>query len=568
MKFTTKTFRTIMALLALLTVLSVAACRRKEYQDRYESEQAATGTNVLQIEIPTSPQGNTPGGNPDDPNPNESQGGDPSGNPGGNPSGIPTDLIKPVKPEDVEGDDYEYETRYVYSFGETIPGIEVETPDPAVPAPGAGYQLTAMHRDGDKGSYEDKTIDEIKVMFEGGPISDFARGQYVTSTGVIISNSYLERPVFYNKLTGNISELCPDPLCEGHTDRNGDGSRCVWHDFTAVKFCTEDHIYFTSANVNGNIPDGDPFAQHIYRCDTERNHVEYLFTSSDSFGTIWLIEGDKMYTTNEVYRANEAAYTEFGYLDMKTGKFTALSNGLDGVVEAVVNGYVYYRDYTENKMFKANLNFTEVEEIFSYLRGPSVYAYNDQYMVILENFDVMQSSVSYIYRFEDGQLFDARDFFRSTYCHQFTEEYVYFLRRVNEEEIAASPYPKFYTRYGSFGGASAGKEHNAGGRLFRLNISTMEAEQVFGMTYDGVPICIDGFAVDGNVVYISYLTYADYNNYFNQSYPYGYYDGTFRTPDRYARLDFSNGTVSFIDVSEFHAEIPDWLKPPRYSLDG
>ncbi len=419
--------------------------------------------------------------------------------------------------------------------------------------PISGYRLPTIHRDGDKGYYEGKSIAEIKAFFEPGPASGSNYSQYVTPTGTILRGR--EAPCFYSKLTGNVADLCPDPLCEGHTFV--DGERCVWFDFLSVEYCTQDHIYFESKSFEGFLGDD----HYFYRCDTERNHVEFLFATKDRFGTIWLVEGERMYTTTEIYRPHAAASVEFGYVDMKTGEFHALSDGLLGSVETVAGGYVYHHDAVTGKLYRSDLQFSTTEEIFTHVNSPSVGAYSDRYLVIREKVDDWHSSNAYLYDLRSGQTYDMRALFADAGSFVFTNDYIYYLRHMTDEKIDECPYPEFYRRQGMVmvtteDGESqclrVGGETLEGGRLFRLHVDTMQEKLVFAMTYGGVPICPDSYMADGHLVYIRFLTYEDYNNYFNQDYPYSFGDASRRAPFRYAAVDFSNGTVRFIDTDVYN----------------
>lgn len=66
------------------------------------------------------------------------------------------------------------------------------------------------------------------------------------------------------------------------------------------------------------------------------------------------------------------------------------------------------------------------------------------------------------------------------------------------------------------------------------------------MTYDGVPVRIEDFEVDGDVIYISFKNHEEYKNYFNQDYD----DSTSNDQPHHAVADLQNGTVTFLEFEK------------------
>ncbi len=594
--------KTILTLIALLLIASLPACsRRKEFEEQRESLEASKTELVVTMgEEPTESTVETivltpmtrpveteeeidPAGTDDDSSPDTSETEAPpidTPSVGTTPPESTTDGTSPESaaaesltsenppPESEESEsptqsesDATTETDppdTSNQVGIPVPPETVDKPDPDDPLPNdTGYRLNAMHKDGDTGYYEGKTIDEIKDMFWEGHTC-YGRYVYNTPTGMIFQPR--KSTLFYSKLTGNVSAICPDPLCDGK-DRT-----CPWYGFSNVIYCTRDHIYFNSHyGPNGQNANATAY---VYRCDTERNHVEFLYEADGSSvnSNIWLVEGNRIYTSQYIYRENDSAVWAFGYVDTETGEFTALSGDLEAVyVSAVVGGKVYY-SMNDGKYYRADLDFDSdsMEEFLSYLPHKRIQSYNDTYMIIRKDNGVT-SQGTYLYNLKTDELFDLN----STNLHsasaiQLSGDYIYYIKNLTDAEIEESPLKSFWTYsnvikspYGSFD--MVGGENLDAGRLYRLNLKTLESELVFQMSYNGIPILLFSFQAEGDTVFINYLTYLDYNNFYNQEKSPGGVDSSrMRDPFRQAFLDFSNGEVRLVEVDP---DLIDTLPP-------
>ncbi len=146
------------------------------------------------------------------------------------------------------------------------------------------------------------------------------------------------------------------------------------------------------------------------------------------------------------------------------------------------------------------------------------------------------------------------------YNYTINGDYLYYQKKLSEEEIAASPHKEYYeyeTEYETIKYFSDTMfipikkkvtcPNMAAGRLWRMNLNTMEEELLLEMSYDGIPGLIGDYVVDGDVCYLSCSPYLNYLNYYTaENWPdcqEEYTGGGFML------VDFSNGTIRFLDSS-------------------
>jgi len=63
--------------------------------------------------------------------------------------------------------------------------------------------------------------------------------------------------------------------------------------------------------------------------------------------------------------------------------------------------------------------------------------------------------------------------------------------------------------------------------------------------YKGVPVRITNYEPDGEVVFFTFKTHEEFENYYNQ----GEFDNSITYVDHYAKADFQDGTLFFIEVT-------------------
>ncbi len=423
--------------------------------------------------------------------------------------------------------------------GETSPVFAVED----LPTE-AGFRLDSLLRSGDRGYYEDLTPDALEEMFIPGRIEPGQRA-ILTPTGVFLFTDD-GLACFYNKITGNISPLCPDPMC--------DGEGCIWQALSSVDVCFvgREHIYFA--------PEGDGYEQRgLYRCDRDRNHVTKLLDSFETSCNVWAEDGDLLYVTLPIYRENDTAVEGFGTLHMQTGEFTCLSGDKRVRVMAVIGEDVYYADPDDpHNTLQTDLSFSASTPA---IENGMVYAYSSTHMVIAEWGGATARPVAV------RDLTTGREIpipgESTARGYVLDGQYLYYIKQISEADTADHPL-RDYLEYETtivervelpYGRPARENEvtvvcHNRDlGAIYRLDLSTMQEECVLKLTYNDVPVMVtEGFTVDGGVCYFQFLTYEDYNNYYNPTYPFDYIHR--HEPYHYAVADFSNGTVTIIDPAD------------------
>ncbi len=395
---------------------------------------------------------------------------------------------------------------------------------------GEGYRLTGGIQLGGTGYYEGVTAETLKDRFAFAGKQSSSNTMINTPTGILFKFDGKGGTATYNKITRNISELCPDPLCH-HTD-------CAWGQFFEFVYISKDHLYFTVGNVT---------SPRLFRSDLERNHVEDLGLTLPVGSSVVAVEGNRIYLQMIVYKENGAGDLGYGYYDCSEKKFTLLSGNQTVVVKALIGDTVYYNlDWQDAPIYKANLDFSNAEIATEFEGFNGVLTYNQNYIILYKE-DVIDS----LYNVRTGKFTDIRgrvDYYR--FVPVLADQYLYYLRKVSESEIANSPLKEYYqykiqdprdpSRYSS----ARGKD---GGRLYRMNLETGVEELVVELSYNGVPVHISEFMIDGNAIYIGYNAYEDHNNYYNQDYKAGTVQVWSTERRRYAYMDISNGTINFIN---------------------
>ncbi len=422
--------------------------------------------------------------------------------------------------------------------GDPRPPADTETGTPPTPPTpsgsypnGEGYRLTGVVGAGDKGCYDGVTVDDLKARFD--PMQDWTNSHSVfkTPTGILFQKG----KTVYQKLTGHMSRLCPDPLCRHDT--------CAWGQLKEFVYFSEDHIYFTA---------GETYAdQWLFRSDLERNHVEELgINLFDGGAVIRYAEGDKIYMQKTIYQENIAGYQCYGVYDCRTQTFTELSSKVMGkqdiYVTAVTGKTIWYTDARAVSLYRADLDFSESERMFEDLGELGIRAFSNDYLILAE----YRKDPKYLYNIATGKLTNIEGRV-SDYANQpiLSGKYLYYTRKITDAEIAISPW-KDYFNY-TFTDPVSNRPYapivGDAGRLFRMDLETGEEEIVLELSYNGVPIAIKEFMVDGDAVYVGYLTYEDFNNYYNQDYHKGTFQMTHSESRRYLYVDMCNGTVNLLN---------------------
>ncbi len=429
---------------------------------------------------------------------------------------------------------------------ETIPPIPGETETLTSPIPGEtdvstpptvgtypndeGYRLTGGMKQGDTGYYEGITIDDLKERYDpnGMQASHF---QYNTPTGIIYTHPD-GSCTYYNKLTGNVTALCPDPLCRHEDD-------CVWRKLRDIVYISEDHIYFTSGSLT---------APMLFRSDLERNHVENLGLNLWGQRVVYA-QGDRLYIEKQEYQENEAGSQSYGIFDCQTKEFTKLSGDMDIYILAVTGNTVWYQDGATSidKIYKADIDLGNAERVLEDFGALYISQSNQNYLIVTK----ADTSEKLLYEIATKKVTPLPEIKKGTATSPaFDDKYIYYTKPISAEESVNSPLHEYYQYtkpdyqfpdliYGGYG--------RDAGRLYRMNLQTLEEELVMEVSYNGVPLAILDYVVDGDAIFIQYLTYEDHNNYYNPDY--GKEEGFIRkqAPARYLYVDIANGTVNLLD---------------------
>ncbi len=423
---------------------------------------------------------------------------------------------------------------------DTSPEVEVPVDISELPNED-GYRLSVIRREGDTGTYEGLTPDELYALFTPRQVSD---AESFTSTltplGVIFQSG--DGSGFYNKLSGQVTSLCPDPLC--------DGEDCVFAYAPRFLYIGREHLYFSALSA-------DDGSEILYRCDLARNHVELLCRDFDSFEgyDVWAEDGDDVYVTMPTYREGQSAVMSFGKLDAKTQEYTPLSGDREVLVKAVAGDSLWFVDKSDADLplYRTNLQFENPVRVDT---EGYIINFSDKYIVfghsngILMDPDRLYCIATDTYTDLSGDT--------DKYLGSLSGDYVYYKKHITNEEIAESPLRDYYEYKTEIietrptGGHRPPVERVEtvvcrnldAGRIYRTNLLTGEEECVLELSYNGVPVLIQNVVGDGDCCFFTYYTYEDYNNYFHSDYP----SANGYESVHFAIADFSNGTVRFADT--------------------
>ncbi len=387
----------------------------------------------------------------------------------------------------------------------------------------AGYEYTGGINKGGDGYYAGVTSDELVERFDGSYGVSLTK-HWNTPLGVyfqIQSNFSC-----YNKLTGNMTPLCPDPLCR-HTD-------CIWgQNELNFLYVNETHIYFSAGNMTG--------APTLYRCDSNRNHVESLGIALMATEKIHYAEGDKVYIQKLKYKSEEAADWAFTVLDCNTKELTTIYDKESVIVYAVTGGdTVWYRyDQDQTSLYKTDLHFSHSETI---LEGQphSFLIANENYLLIGDQ-DLV---ADYLYQIDTGRKIDVPDGIVKSIYPAIDNKYLYYTKITTPEEIAVSPLKDYFAWEQTNDGFVYRPAEVAGdGRIWRMNLETGEEEMCAEISYNGIPVRINQIVADGDAFFISYITYEGFRNYYNQDFD--LYN--FMSSRKYMYVDTNNGTITLLN---------------------
>lgn len=400
------------------------------------------------------------------------------------------------------------------------------------------YQTSVILKTGDTPFYKGKTIEDLKkVQKRTGKGIDLN----MTAIGRLYDFNGQELPYFYNKITGNFTNWCSDPLC--------DGSQCIWRPsdmWCDRQYISDSYIYFL---VDGNFEMGK-YDYGIYRCDLQRNNITRILDVASSHDgipdeVVVVSEiNDVVYYKKKRYVDTKSIMSLYA-LDMATGESKMISGDLDLRTVKIIQGNVYFTtSQAHHTLYKSDIEFTKNELFWE---NALIQQYNDRYIIVLCRDDYSR----YVVDQQTGEKLRLRDFHGEVYL---SGDYLYYTRDLTEEEIQNDSQKEYYTYTWLrvlphvppelVPDVWLDAETKGAGKIYRVALREENApeECVFQLLYKDVPVRIHSVEMDGDVAYVAFHNYEGFKNYYNQEFD--------EDEDAYlchAVVDFQNGTVSLLN---------------------
>lgn len=409
------------------------------------------------------------------------------------------------------------------------------------------YQTPVILTTGNTPFYEGKTLEDLQVISRGCGNIRIS----LIPTGRLYDNADGTKQLFYNKLTGNFSNWCSDPLC--------DGKDCIWlRSGLYFQYISDDYIYFLASMDEMGSTYG------VFRCDFQRNNIEKVLDvayyqvpqDNDGDGRVdgyygymddieVLYEKDNvLYYLQVAYNADDAdAIGSLYAMDVHNGAKELVSGKIDLASVAIVNNMVFYSTANNpDDIYQTDLSFSNAKLL---QKNAFIQVYNDRYIFLRER----QGTDKFIYDTQSDTMvtleIKGSDFALSG-------NYVYYTKNLTDEEIAESPLKDYYTYTWEEvrprpGAKPIIKETDTqgAGRIYRVYIGAgkVTEECVFQLTYKDIPVRIKDFEIDGEAIYISFHNYEGFKNFYNQE-----FSGNEYATVCYAVADLQNGSVTLIEI--------------------
>ncbi len=374
------------------------------------------------------------------------------------------------------------------------------------------YATPVILKMGNTPFYEGKTLEDLNSIFKNtGKISMFPN---MLPSGRVYDGNDTQIPYFYNKLTGNFSRWCSDPLC--------DSAECIWFGTIDIQYVSDEYIY-----VMAN-PDLDEYA--IFRCDFQRNHMEKIkdvaYYRLD--GQVYRDKVEVVYEKDDVlyiywrHYVNTESVGSLYTLDLNTNEERTISGDLDIDLVTIINDQIYYST-RQNRytLYKTDLSF-ETSELF--WENGFIDQYNDQYLILKDRTEGASSVRRYSYNIQTGERYVLNDLYGDV-CLSGT--FLYYTRDLSDEEMENDPLKDYYTytwQIATKPGSSLVRLYDAdtqkAGKIYRVSVDSDRASEecVFQLTYKGIPVRINEMEMDGEVIYINFNTHETCKNFYNQQY--------------------------------------------------
>ena len=321
------------------------------------------------------------------------------------------------------------------------------------------YQTPIILKTGDTPFYEGKTVEELKAVFRS---SSTRSDPTVTPTGRMY-RTYDENMWYYNKLTGNITEWCADPLCEL-------GDTCVWF-WSKILYIGEEHIYFAS-EYDGN--------KWLYRSDLQRNNVEKVYDipgnetvrvkyATDNTVFLYYMSTDTSGNTlNSLYAltiGEEVPVKISGDLNVGSNLFNSA-----GIYYSLVGD-------PERTCYRTDHAFTSSIPMWDNAKATAM---TERYIIVGEYTEDIMLYPSFIYDTETEKTYPLVE---TKYECVIAGDYVYFERDMTEEEMADDPMRDYYTYTWTDRRKTMHGRTSRGGRIYRIKISDLGKENAANVSY-------------------------------------------------------------------------------------
>ena len=257
-----------------------------------------------------------------------------------------------------------------------------------------------------------------------------------------------------------------------------------------------------------------------------------------------------------LFKSNDESMAK--YVGKEIAVLDRVQKGNGMVVTFVEDDEVYYPHNDPEEYYtwyKTDLNFSKKEELFE--DPMRIFNHTKDYCIIEEWKGYGVLSESCLYSLDTGKSIPLGEQVRNVVI---SGEYIYYTKQLTDEEIENDPNKEYFLWEDPEGDRTITKQ-TTNARIFRRQIGSDEEELVFQMFYQGVPVFISNYYVDGECLWMEIKNHEQYRNYFNPTFgsrePHG------RPEDRPTNeskepqmrsyllmVDLHSGTVRFIELED------------------
>ena len=354
--------------------------------------------------------------------------------------------------------------------------------------------------------YEGWTAEELYASFmedqERSVYNEtIAKGYCLGNTPYYVILGLRDGGYMFSKLTGQVTSICKDPICEHET--------CIFNQGTTpmLQLCqvVDDRIYIAMYQNKEN-------KTVMYSFDLLMNDSKRLGEIEDSPMDMYLFENNVYYITNVqvgngqyargvmVYDLDEKRVSPLWEDDIRRDRICFMSE------------YVWYTLSTSGALHRYNIHTKEDVEIlsgsllnredgetaFEFVASQGEYVYYRKLLATGYSSNMIQ------YNMNTGETKDLGAVAVRIYDNQFFRTVAHLT-----EEYKDDPHYEYYRDSGG-----------AGGKIYKMDGETGELTQIVALSTDGIP---DEFSawlhMDGKYVVVLYQTYKDFHNCYSPSIP-------------------------------------------------